>query len=117
MDEEIDEIELLPFRVLSETGSAKFVARERFVHTRAEPRFFVLQLSPRNKEYGNGYRFVVQLLDDVGRAGAVLSFCELNQDFRQQEYYVPASVIAAALRQPEGKGDYVDEAGHSCRPF
>lgn len=117
MDEEIDEIELLPFRVLSETDSAKFVAKERFVHTRSEPRFFVLQLSPGTKEYVNGYRFEVQLLDEVGRAGAVLNFRGLNQDFREQEYYVPASVVAAALRQPEGQGDYVDEAGRSRRPF
>jgi hypothetical protein len=49
MEEEIDEIELLPFRVLSETGSAKFVAKERFIHRRSEPRFFVLQLSPKTR--------------------------------------------------------------------
>lgn len=117
MNEEIDEMELLPFRVLSETGSAKFVAKERFVHTRSEPRFFVLRLSPGQKEYRNGYRFEVQLLDETGRAGAALNFRELNRDFREQEYYVPASVIAAAQRQPEGQGDYVDEAGQNRRPF
>ena len=117
MNEEINDVELQPFRILAETGSTRFVAKERFIHRRSEPRFFVLQLSPRNKEYGSGYRFEVQLLDEAGRAGAVLYFREFHQDFREQEYCVPACVIAAARRQPEGKGDYVDEAGRSCRSF
>lgn len=117
MDEEVDEIELPPFRVLVDSGSTRFVAQEHFVHTRSEPRFFVLRLSPRNKEYGDGYRFEVQLLDEAGRAGAVLYLREVHQEFREQEYYVPGRVIAAALKQVEGKGDYVDENGESRRPF
>jgi hypothetical protein len=117
MNGEMDETELLPFHVLVETGSVKFQAKERFVHTLREPRFFVVRLAPGRKEYENGYGFEVQLLDEAGRAGAVLYFLELHQDFRTQEYYVPATVVAAAVRQAEGKGDYVDEQGESRKPF
>jgi hypothetical protein len=61
-------------------------------------------------------RFRVDQLDIV-MAVAVLNLREFDQEFREQEYYAPACVIAAARRQPEEKGDYVDEDGGSYRPF
>ena len=104
-------------RVVVQSEALQFEVTDGFVHTEIEPRFFVVRLSDRNRGFKAGYMFEVQLLNDDGTAGAVLNFNEPYQEFSMQAYYVPASVMEAAVRQLKGKGDYVDSYGESRRPF
>jgi hypothetical protein len=107
----------LSVRIMLQTETLQFEVTEGFVHTPIEPRFFVVRLSDRHRGFKAGYQFEVQLLNDDGTAGAVLNFNEPYQAFQMQSFYVPASVMAAAVGQLEGKGDYVDSYGESRRPF
>jgi hypothetical protein len=107
----------LSARIMLQAETLQFEVTEGFVHRPIEPRFFVVRLSGRHRGFKAGYQFEVQLLNDDGTAGAVLNFNEPYQDFRMRSFHVPASVMAAAVRQQEGEGDYVDSYGESRRSF
>jgi hypothetical protein len=91
--------------------------RAGFVHRQLEPKYFVMRLAPDDRYFRKGYRFAVQLLNDAGEGGAVLFLRGPSPEFRRGEICVPVEVIASAMRQNEGKGDYVDAHGGSRAPF
>ena len=76
-----------------------------------------MRFSPRDSEYGAGRLFEIQILDSHGRAKFVVYCGESEQELDIQGHIVPGAVLNAARRQPEGKGDYVNEKGESIRPF
>ncbi len=65
--------------------------------------------------YVEGFRFQVQLCNDALEGGAVVLFRGDEAEFRVSEFDVPEAVYQAALRQPPGKGDFVDSQGVSAQ--
>jgi hypothetical protein len=74
-------------------------------------------IDDRDPHYGRGFRFAVQLLNDEGRGDAVLYFHGHHSNFKDAAASVPTGVLAAAMRQVEGKGEYVNSRGESVAPF
>lgn len=88
-----------------------------FLHRSREPRYFVLRMAEHHRHYAAGFRIEVQLLNDDGQGQVVLYLRGPHADYQSGNIFVPSAVIAAALRQMPGKGDYVDESGQSRGPF
>ncbi len=93
------------------------VAYDGFVHRRDEPRFFVMRLVSGDRLFDEGYPLQVQFLDDAGRAGATVYLAANEPAGKIGGFVVTDAVREAASRQAPGRGDYVDSAGESQRPF
>ena len=84
---------------------------------RTSQKFFVLQLSENDPEWGEGFRYEIQILDVQGR-GEFVGYLRANDDVLEIEgHAVPEAVIDAARRQARGQGDYVNSEGKSIPPF
>ncbi len=62
-------------------------------------------------------RYEVQVLDESGRASEVGRFSQDELTLVVDGVTIPEPVLAAALRQTKGKGDYVGDDGQSVAPF
>ncbi len=84
---------------------------------KAIDRYFVVRLSANDPERAQGYLFEVQILDSQGRAKAA-GYLRADEDHLEiGGRVVSMAVIAAARRQLEGEGDYVDSEGKTIAPF
>lgn len=81
------------------------------------PVFFVSRLALDDPARNKGAEVEVQHLDSHGRAIAVALFDPDGQSLPTSAPPAPAAVVAAALAQPPGSGDYVDRDGRSAPPF
>lgn len=101
--------------------------------------WFVRHLGPGDTHLlATGVQYEVQILDAAGLGIAVLQFSDEGSPLYFQDddmsvaplapapegssvlagrYEIPDPVLVAAMRQAAGKGDYVDNAGHSIPPF
>jgi hypothetical protein len=61
--------------------------------------------------------YEVQVLDDKGRAQSFGYFDEHCTRLTVHGVNIPPPVFAAAMRMPEGSGDYVDSNGALLDPF
>lgn len=86
-----------------------------FVHREREPRYYVMQIAPNGFGYDDGFRFEIQLCNEAPQGGAVILFRGDEAEFSVAEFDVPEEVFRAALRQPPGKGDFVDSRGESAQ--
>ncbi len=65
----------------------------------------------------DGYVFGVQILNAKGE-GELEGYLRADQEYLEIDgNIIPEAVVAAARRQRNGQGDYVDEQGHSLPPF
>ncbi|HXK59511.1 MAG TPA: hypothetical protein PLP42_06395 [Acidobacteriota bacterium] len=80
-------------------------------------RYFVMHLPHDEPARQQGFVFEIQILDSRGRSEieGYIGYEEATLEIAGHE--VPGAVLAAARRQPEGKGDYVDEEGRTIVPF
>ncbi|MDP9316426.1 MAG: hypothetical protein M3R24_37160 [Chloroflexota bacterium] len=76
-------------------------------------RYFVRQLNQQDREWHEGYRFEVQLLDQDGKAAMVGHFIDAQQPMVLGQHNVPIPVLQAAQRREPGSGDYVNDQGQS----
>jgi hypothetical protein len=95
----------------------RFEIEPGFVHTRTEPRYFVLCLDESDNGYSEGFRYEVQLLNDGGEGGGVFQFSDADSEISVPGFEIPSEVVEAARRQQRGSGTYVDSRGESIRPF
>ena len=95
----------------------KITVEPGFIHTRKEPRYFVLSLDESDPSYLEGFRYEVQLLNDDGEGAAVVLLTEEDTNISVPGYDLPSRVVDAARRQEKGSGDYVNTVGESVRPF
>src|SRR5262245_11579670 len=82
-----------------------------------EARFYVLHLGPDHRGYADGYRYEVQVCDEVLRAAACVLFRGDESELVVPGYDVPAAVFRAAVRQGPGRGDFVDGRGETVWPL
>lgn len=82
-------------------------------------RFFVRQFGPDNCEYAGGDRYEVQVCAEVLRVAACVLFRgdDSELDLAATGYDIPRPVFLAAMRQPMGRGDFVDVQGKSVWPL
>jgi hypothetical protein len=86
-----------------------------FVHRKQEPRYFVMQIGAGGFGYSDGYRYEIQLCNDALQGAAVILFRGDETEFSVPDFDVPEAVYRAAIRQPPGKGDFVDSKGESAQ--
>jgi hypothetical protein len=82
-----------------------------------KPRYFVMHLPDDEPARKEGFVFGVQILDadGFGELEGYIGFDEAELEI--EGHPVPKAVIAAARRQRDGQGDYVDADGNSVSPF
>jgi hypothetical protein len=79
--------------------------------------FFVYCLRSTDQQFAAGNRYEVQVLDDAGRAAQVGYFVDPQLPLVIDGQTIPLAVLKAALRQPSGKGDYVNDLGERIPAF
>ena len=80
-------------------------------------RYFVCNRQTARSQSHPEADYEIQVLDAQGRGKHVgyLRYGDTEIEIGGQP--IPKAVIDAAHRQPEGKGDYVNEGGQSISPF
>ena len=61
-----------------------------FVHRKREPRYFVMQIGADGLGFSDGYRFEIQLCNEVLQGGAVILFRGDEAEFSVREFDVSA---------------------------
>ena len=79
--------------------------------------YFVRQLDDLCSRPDPRAKYQVQLLDRHGRGIEWVYLDDRGEIVGPAPFTVSAPVAEAALRQEFGRGDYVDEAGHTMKPF
>ncbi len=79
--------------------------------------FFVAHLGERGFRPDPLAKYCIQLLDENGQSVEECYVDEHGVPVAPCSFAVPRAVVEAAFRQEHGRGDYVDPAGRSVRPF
>jgi hypothetical protein len=83
---------------------------------RAVKRYFVVNLS-RDERPEPHLRYQIQILNGVNESIEEVYATGEEAKVEFGRFLVPREVIEAAIRQREGKGDYVNKLGESIPPF
>lgn len=80
-------------------------------------KYFVHHLSERSYKPSPESKYTVQVLDSSGRSRAEGYFGDDESSLVVEGEVIPTAVLAAARRQPFGKGDNVNADGESVPAF